>query len=81
MGSSTRSTGEAPMTADEERRSRTAPQPSLATHAQVAAEKPPFPLRSEGDTEEVFYTDWQLRLARNLARRSDGRWEPLSYWR
>ena len=69
------------MTADEERRSKTPAQPSLATPAQVAAEPAPFPSRSQGETEEVLYVDWQRRLTRNLARRSDGRWEPLSYWR
>jgi len=69
------------MTADEERRSNTPAQPALATPAQVAAEPAPFPSRSEGDTEEVFFADWQNRLTRNLSRRSDGRWEPLTYWR
>ena len=69
------------MTPDDERRSRTPVQPSLATHAEGMAEPPPFPLRVDGDTEEIFFADWQRRLSRNLSRRSDGRWEPLSYWR
>jgi hypothetical protein len=69
------------MNEDEGRRSRTPFQPPLATPAQVAAEPSAFPVQSKGDTEEVFFTDWQKRLTRNLARRSDGRWEPLSYWR
>jgi hypothetical protein len=67
--------------ADDERRSRTPFQPSLATPAEVAAEPAPYPVRSVDHTQEVLFDDWQLRLRRNLARRSDGRWEPLSYWR
>jgi hypothetical protein len=66
---------------DDERRRHLPVQPSLATHADGGAEPPPFPARKEGQTEEVFFSDWQRRLSRNLSRRSDGRWEPLSYWR
>jgi hypothetical protein len=69
------------MTADDERRNNTAFQPSFATPAKGAAEPPPFPLRPAGDVREYFFADWQQRLSRNLSRRSDGRWEPLSYWR
>ena len=69
------------MMTDEERRSRTPFQPALATPSQVASEPPPFPVQSATHTEEVFFADWQRRLSRNLSRRSDGRWEPLSYWR
>ena len=69
------------MMTDEERRSRTPFQPALATPAQTAAEPEPFPTRPANDTEEVFFADWQRRLCRNLSRRSDGRWEPLTYWR
>jgi hypothetical protein len=69
------------MSDDEERRRNTSFQPSLATPAEVAAEPRPFPQRSKDDSEEVFYDDWRLRLERNLSRRSDGRWDPLSYWR
>jgi hypothetical protein len=69
------------MTPDQERRSRVSFQPSLATPAEGAAEPPAFPVRAEGHTEEIFYSDWQQRLNRNLFRRSDGHWEPLSYWR
>ena len=28
---------------------------------------------------EAAYPDWRRRLTRNLARRSDGRWDPLTY--
>jgi hypothetical protein len=66
---------------DDDRRSQLPVQPSLATHAEGIAETSPFPHRAEGQTEEVFFPDWQRRLSRNLSRRSDGRWEPLSYWR
>lgn len=69
------------MISDEERRSRISFQPSLATPADGAAEPSAFPARSTDDTEEIFFADWQQRLTRNLSRRSDGHWEPLSYWR
>lgn len=32
----------------------------------------------EPDAEQA-YSDWQRRLAGNLARRSDGRWDPLTH--
>lgn len=28
---------------------------------------------------ENAYVDWRKRLSRNLSRRSDGRWDPLTY--
>jgi len=28
---------------------------------------------------ESGFPDWRDRLARNLSRRSDGRWEPLTF--
>ncbi len=32
-----------------------------------------------GRTEEVGHRDWRERLARNFARPSTGRWEPLTF--
>jgi hypothetical protein len=69
------------MMSDDERRSHLPVQPSLATHADGIAESELLPRRAEGQTEEVLFPDWQRRLRRNLSRRSDGRWDPLSYWR
>jgi hypothetical protein len=49
----------------------------LATQDAIALEPTPFPHATDSETETGFL-DWRLRLARNLARRSDGRWDPLT---
>ncbi|HEY6826276.1 MAG TPA: hypothetical protein VI259_05435 [Gemmatimonadaceae bacterium] len=51
----------------------------LANPAEVANEPNPFPRASAEKPIEVWYDDWHARLARNLASRSDGRWEPLTH--
>lgn len=45
----------------------------------VAAEPAPFPVKTVDLPIESFFSDWRRRLARNLARRSDARWEPLTW--
>lgn len=49
-----------------------------ASPAEVAAEPTTFPVMSADFPVESFFPDWRSRLARNLARRSDSRWEPLT---
>ena len=51
---------------------------ALATPAAVAAEPAPFPHTTAAEPFETCYEDWRERLRRNLSRRSDGRWEPLT---
>ena len=51
---------------------------ALATPAEVAAEPAPFPVKTAAEPFETCYDDWRERLRRNLSRRSDGRWEPLT---
>jgi hypothetical protein len=50
----------------------------MATQAEVAREDAPFPSTSLSEPSESCFPDWRLRLTRNLARRSDSRWEPLT---
>jgi hypothetical protein len=50
----------------------------LATQAEVLHEPAAFPVKLPGSVETCF-SDWRLRLSRNLSRRSDGRWEPLTH--
>ena len=45
----------------------------------MAAEPPPFPRVTDAMPHEYGYADWRERLERNLSRRSDGRWDPLTY--
>ena len=52
----------------------------LASPAAVASEPHPFPRGSTETPNEVWYADWRRRLTRNLASRSDGRWEPLTHF-
>lgn len=57
------------------------PRPSHGVHqtpAQRAAEPAPFPVTSATEPVEMAFTDWRERLTRNLASRSDRRWEPLT---
>lgn len=49
-----------------------------ASPEEVAAEPAPFPVKTLELPIESFVPDWRRRLARNLARRSDARWEPLT---
>ena len=50
----------------------------LATQDAVAREPAPFPSVSSDEPNESSFADWRKRLARNLSRRSDGRWDPLT---
>ena len=50
----------------------------LATQEAIALEPAPFPRPVDAESEETSFADWRLRLTRNLSRRSDGRWEPLT---
>jgi hypothetical protein len=50
----------------------------VATPRQVASEPPPFPSKTAACPIEIFYPDWRKRLTRNLSRRSDSRWDPLT---
>lgn len=49
------------------------------TGAQLAREPKPFPTQTTEALVESGFNDWRDRLTRNLARRSDGRWEPLTW--
>jgi hypothetical protein len=49
-----------------------------ATQAELAGEPPAFPSLSAANSVETWYDDWRARLTRNLSRRSDGRWDPLT---
>jgi hypothetical protein len=51
-----------------------------ATAEELANEPPPFPTSSDTEREESWHADWRVRLTRNLSRRSDGRWEPLTWF-
>jgi hypothetical protein len=51
----------------------------MATPAQVAREAVPFPVKTSATPVETLFADWRRRLSRNLSRRSDGRWEPLTW--
>lgn len=48
------------------------------TTEQIAREPAAFPRTTPETPWESGYPDWRERLARNLSRRSDGRWEPLT---
>jgi hypothetical protein len=49
-----------------------------ATPEEVAAEPAPFPSKTVAEPVETFFLDWRRRLNRNLSRRSDSRWDPLT---
>lgn len=51
----------------------------LASPAEVAREAAPFPTKDADANDESFFPDWRRRLSRNFARRSEGRWEPLTW--
>ena len=59
--------------------SRSSVRSPLATPEEVAREPAPFPSVTAALPVETFYPDWRRRLVRNLARRSDSRWEPLTW--
>ena len=50
----------------------------LATPAQLESEPKAFPAIQSDAPYESLFSDWRKRLTRNLSRRSDGRWEPLT---
>ena len=51
----------------------------LATPEAIALSPAPFPATSEEAPLETGFADWRRRLTGNLARRSDGRWAPLTW--
>lgn len=53
-------------------------QSATATPDRVAREPAPFPRTSPAESTETFFPDWRQRLTRNLSRRSESRWEPLT---
>lgn len=48
------------------------------TAAQLAREPAAFPVVTLDLPLESAFPDWRERLNRNLSRRTDGRWEPLT---
>jgi len=53
---------------------------ALASPLAVSGGPAPFP-RPTGDMlVEHGYGDWRRRLTRNLSRRSDARWDPLTWY-
>lgn len=62
-----------------ERRLNATAHSPVATPRQVASEPPPFPAKTAACPIETFYPDWRTRLSRNLSRRSDSRWDPLTW--
>lgn len=50
-----------------------------ATPQEISAEPDAFPVPTADTPNETFFPDWRRRLARNLSRRSDSRWEPLTW--
>ena len=50
----------------------------LATQEAIAREPAPFPHATDSEPQETAMADWRVRLTHNLARRSDGRWDPLT---
>jgi hypothetical protein len=51
----------------------------LATPAELADEPSAFPATNLKAPLETGFSDWRRLLSRNLSRRSDGRWDPLTY--
>ena len=50
----------------------------LASSEAIGLEPAPFPRTTDAEPHETGFADWRDRLNRNLSRRSDGRWEPLT---
>jgi len=51
----------------------------LAAPSEIARQDPAYPARDTERPTESLFADWRKRLARNLSRRSDGPWQPLTY--
>jgi len=51
---------------------------AMSTPLEIAAGPAPFPKPTAEAPCETAFVDWRRRLARNLSRRSDGRWDPLT---
>lgn len=51
----------------------------LATPEAIGNEPPPFPKTTREAPLESVFADWEQRLTGNLSRRSDGRWDPLTW--
>jgi hypothetical protein len=51
----------------------------LETPEAIARGPVAFPVMTREAPEETFFADWERRLTRNLSRRSDGRWDPLTW--
>jgi hypothetical protein len=51
----------------------------VASPQEVASEPAPFPVKTPELPSESLFPDWRRRLLRNLSRRSDSRWEPLTW--
>jgi len=51
----------------------------VATPQEVANEPTAFPATTVELPSESLFPDWRRRLMRNLSRRSDSRWEPLTW--
>lgn len=51
----------------------------LATGSEIARQDPAYPVPDAQRPDESLFADWRKRLVRNLSRRSDGRWDPLTY--
>lgn len=51
----------------------------LATPLEIASQDSAYPSTDAARPDESLFSDWRQRLARNLSRRSDGRWDPLTY--
>ena len=51
----------------------------LATPSEIARQDPAYPGTDAARPDESLFADWRTRLARNLSRRSDGRWDSLTY--
>ncbi|HEV8445299.1 MAG TPA: hypothetical protein VGQ44_00670 [Gemmatimonadaceae bacterium] len=69
----------ASVTGDPSRERRSLMRSPTATPGEVAAEPAPFPSKTSAAPIETFFPDWRRRLNRNLSRRSDSRWEPLTH--
>ena len=52
---------------------------ALATPEALGTEPAPFPKTTSERPLESAFADWQRRLTGNLSRRSDGRWDPLTW--
>ena len=51
----------------------------LATPEDIANGPAPFPKTTTEAPLESVFADWRKRLTGNLSRRSDGRWDPLTW--